>query len=148
MKAPQDSVKSRGIAAFTLLEIMLVVTIIALLAATGFRLMRGNVEYSREVRVEGDLQSISTQLKLYEAMNGFYPSSSQGLQALVTRPQSEPKPRQWRLLMSKVPQDPWHKDYEYRTPGTHNPESFDIFSLGPDRVAGTDDDIGNWDRDE
>jgi general secretion pathway protein G len=131
-------------AAFTLLEIMLVVTIIALLAASGIYFMKGNVEYSREVRVKGDLQSISTQLKLYEAMNGFYPSSSQGIAALEVRPTSEPKPRQWRQLLSPLPKDAWNENYEYQFPGKNNPGSFDVYSKGPDRIAGTPDDIGNW----
>lgn len=123
---------------------MLVVTIIALLAASGIYLMKGNVEYSREVRVKGDLQSISTQLKLYEAMNGFYPSSAQGLEALVNRPQTEPKPKQWRQLMNPLPMDPWQNPYGYENPGKFNTGSFDVFSAGPDRNAGTADDIGNW----
>ena len=145
MKIPRQSFLRRShSAAFTLLEIMLVVTIIALLAASGIYLMKGNVEYSREVRVKGDLQSISTQLKLYEAMNGFYPSGSQGLQALVKRPQTEPKPKQWRQLMNPLPVDPWQSPYEYQSPGKFNPGSFDLFSPGPDRTAGTADDIGNW----
>ncbi len=134
--------------AFTLLEIMLVVTIIALLAASGIYFMKGNVEYSREVRVKGDLQSISTQLKLYEAMNGFYPSTSQGLEALQVRPTTEPKPRQWRQLLSPLPKDAWNQDYEYQFPGKNNPGSFDVYSKGPDRIAGTADDIGNWESDQ
>lgn len=146
MKTP--SLLRRTSSAFTLLEIMLVVTIIALLAASGIYLMKGNVEYSREVRVKGDIQSISTQLKLYEAMNGYYPSSSQGLGALVNRPQTEPKPKQWRQLMDPLPVDPWQKPYEYASPGKFNTGTFDVFSSGPDRVAGTADDIGNWDSSE
>ena len=134
--------------AFTLLEIMLVVTIIALLAASGIYFMKGNVEYSREVRVKGDLQSIGTQLKLYEAMNGFYPSTSQGIAALEVRPTTEPKPKQWRQLLNPLPKDAWNQDYEYQFPGKKNSGSFDLFSKGPDRVAGTADDIGNWNTDQ
>ena len=73
--------------AFTLLEIMLVVTIIALLLGTAIYKLSGNVEYARHNRVAADIQSISTQLKLYESMNGFYPTTEQGLQALVTQPE-------------------------------------------------------------
>ena len=78
--------------AFTLLEIMLVVTIIALLLGTAIYKLSGNVEYARHNRVAADIQSISTQLKLYESMNGFYPTTEQGLQALVTQPSSDPQP--------------------------------------------------------
>ncbi len=69
--------------AFTLLEIMLVVTIIALLLGAAIYKLGGNVEYSRHVRVAADIQGINTQLKLYESMNGFFPTTDQGLQALV-----------------------------------------------------------------
>jgi general secretion pathway protein G len=82
---------------------------------------------------------------MYDAMNGFLPSSDQGLQVLVTRPDSDPKPTQWRSLMDKLPVDPWQQPYVYQNPGTHNPNSFDLYSMGPDRKPGTDDDIGNWD---
>src|SRR5467141_3696868 len=88
---------------FTLLEIMIVVTIIALLlgaAAVGFR---GNVEYSRHVRIQSDVQGIGTQLKLYESMNGFFPTTEQGLPALVTQTQNEPQPARWMQLLDKVP---------------------------------------------
>ena len=138
--------KLRGEKAFTLLEIMLVVMIIALLAASAIYLMGGNLGYAQEVRVRNDIQSISTQLKLYQAMNGFLPTSEQGLHALVTRPDSEPKPTQWRQLMERLPVDPWQSEYVYVAPGTHNPNGFDISSKGPDRKPDTADDIGNWEK--
>ena len=75
---------------FTLLEIMLVVTIIALLLGTAIYKLSGNVEYARHNRVAADIQSISTQLKLYESMNGFYPTPEQGLEALVVQPSTDP----------------------------------------------------------
>ena len=130
---------------FTLLEIMLVVMIIALLLGSAIHFMGGNVGYARDVRAKGDLDSISTQLKLYQAMNGFMPTTEQGLQALVTRPDTDPKPTQWRLLMEKLPMDPWNQPYVYEYPGKHNPNGFDLYSMGPDRKPGTADDIGNWD---
>src|SRR5437867_5219136 len=93
--------------AFTLLEIMLVVTIIALLLGAAIYKLSGNVEFSRHVRVAADVQGISTQLKVYESMNGFYPTTEQGLQALVTQPSSDPKPSRWYQLYSQLPKDPW-----------------------------------------
>jgi general secretion pathway protein G len=137
--------KSRKNHGFTLLEMMLVVMIIAMLLAAAVHFMGGNVSYAREVRVKADIDSITTELKMYDAMNGFLPSSDQGLQVLVTRPDSDPKPTQWRSLMDKLPVDPWQQPYVYQNPGTHNPNSFDLYSMGPDRKPGTDDDIGNWD---
>lgn len=131
--------------AFTLLEMMLVVMIIATLLAAAIHFMGGNVGYAQSVRVKGDLESISTQLKLYQAMNGFLPTTEQGLQALVTRPDTDPKPTQWRQLMDRVPMDPWQNPYIYENPGRHNPNGFDLYSAGEDRKPGTADDIGNWD---
>jgi len=129
---------------FTLLEIMLVVMIIALLAGSAIYLMGGNLGIAQDVRVKADLQTIEMQLKTYQALNGFLPTSEQGLQALVTRPDSDPKPTQWHHLMDKIPMDPWQNPYIYENPGKHNQDSYDLYSAGPDRKPGTDDDIGNW----
>src|SRR6476620_2613749 len=96
---------------FTLLEIMLVVTIIALLLGTAIYKLAGNVEYSRHVRVAADIQGINTQLKLYESMNGFYPTTEQGLQALVVQPSSDPQPQRWYQLFKEMPTDPWNNKY-------------------------------------
>src|SRR5438876_7624085 len=91
---------------FTLLEIMLVVTIIALLLGTAIYKLGGNVEYSRHVRVAADIQGINTQLKLYESMNGFFPTTDQGVQALVTLPDTDPRPTRWYQLYKERPKDP------------------------------------------
>ena len=125
---------------FTLLEIMLVVTIIGLLLTAAIFGFRGNVEYSRRVRIQGDIQGITTQLKLYESMNGFYPTTDQGLRALVAQPDTDPKPSRWLQLFDKIPKDPWQSDYIYRCPGLKNPNGFDLYSAGPDRVPDTADD--------
>src|SRR5437870_13128317 len=126
--------------AFTLLEIMLVVTIIGLLLGAAIVGFRGNVEYSRRVRVQGDIQGISTQLKLYESMNGFCPTTEQGLKALVMQPDTDPRPTRWMQLFDKPPKDPWQNDYIYRCPGIKNPNGYDLFSAGPDRLPDTADD--------
>jgi general secretion pathway protein G len=127
-------------AGFTLLEIMLVVTIIALLLGTAIYKLAGNVEYAKHTRISADVQSISTQLKLYESMNGFYPTTEQGLMALVVQPDSDPKPARWYQLYKEMPKDPWQSDYIYRNPGTKNPNGYDLFSAGPDRKPDTGDD--------
>lgn len=129
---------------FTLLEIMLVVSIITLLLGAAIYNMGGNVGVARDTRVKSDIQSISTQLKLYQATNGFYPSTEQGLDALVHQPTTVPKPKQWRLLFEKLPTDPWGNPYHYVTPGKKNPSSFDLYSAGGDLKPDTEDDIGNW----
>jgi general secretion pathway protein G len=125
---------------FTLLEIMIVVTIIALLLGTAIYKLGGNVEYARHTRIQADVQGISTQLRLYESMNGFYPTTEQGLQALVTQATTEPRPSRWYQLYKEVPKDPWQIPYIYRCPGLKHPESYDLYSAGPDRQPDTADD--------
>jgi general secretion pathway protein G len=126
---------------FTLLEIMLVVTIIALLLGAAIYKLGGNVEYSRHVRVAADIQGINTQLKLYESMNGFFPTTDQGLQALVVQPDTDPKPTRWYQLYRDMPKDPWQSNYIYICPGIKNPSGYDLYSAGASRKpgAGTDD---------
>jgi general secretion pathway protein G len=127
--------------AFTLLEIMLVVTIIALLMGAAIYKLAGNVEVSRHVRVQGDIQAFNTQLKLYQSLNGFFPTTDQGLQALVTPPVTDPKPTRWTQLMNDpLPKDPWGTPYIYLCPGKKNPNSYDLYSAGPDRTPDTADD--------
>jgi len=78
----------------------------------------------------------------------FNPNSrtALGLAALITKPDSEPKPRNWAQALEQSLRDPWDQDYFYVQPGIHNPKSFDIYSAGPDRKPNTDDDIGNWEK--
>ncbi len=124
---------------FTLLEIMLVVMIIGLLLGTAIYKLKGNVEVSRGVAVQSSLQSIRTQIKLYESLNGFSPTTEQGLKALVAQPQSEPRPNRWTQLLDAVPRDPWGKEFVYMSPGRKNPTGYDLYSAGPDRTPDTDD---------
>ena len=126
--------------AFTLLEIMLVVTIIAILMGAAIYKLAGNVEIAKHTAVTADVQALGTQLKLYESMNGFFPTTEQGLQALVTPPETDPKPARWYQLFKEMPKDPWHNNYIYRCPGVKNPGSYDLYSAGPDRQADTSDD--------
>ena len=98
------------------------------------------VENSRHTRVQGDIQGINTQLKLYQTMNGFYPTTEQGLAALVSEPDTPPRPTRWYQLYSELPLDPWGNGYVYRSPGTKHPEGFDLFSSGPDHKPDTKDD--------
>ena len=120
---------------------MLVVTIIALLLGAAIYKLGGNVEYARDTRVRADLQGITMQLKLYESMNGFFPTTEQGLQALVVQPDTDPRPTRWYQLYKEVPKDPWQNDYIYVCPGVKNPNGYDLYSAGPDRKPGTPDDI-------
>ena len=137
------SSRRRREAGYTLFEIMLVLGIIAVLVGSAIYLLVGNIDVARESRVEADIQSISTQLRVYEMQNLRPPTTEQGLKALVARPGGEPAPRRWRQLLERVPVDPWGEEYVYYWPGKKNPQGFDLFSKGPDRQEGGGDDIGN-----
>jgi general secretion pathway protein G len=126
---------------FTLLEVMVVVVIIAIMAAAIGPKLLGNIEKASISRASTDIKSISSQLELYKAENYQYPSTDQGLEALVTKPSGDPTPKNWRQYLNKTPMDPWENPYKYLSPGSHG--DFDIYSFGPDGVQG-DDDIGNW----
>lgn len=137
---------ARRTAAFTLLEIMLVVAIIMLLLGAGAFFLGDFIGVGRTARAQADVSTLTTSLRTYQMMNGFFPSSGQGLNALVNQPGGEPKPRVWNQLMTQLPKDPWGNDYVYVAPGRKNPKGFDLYSKGPDGVDGTDDDIGNWQK--
>jgi type II secretion system protein G len=94
----------------------------------------------RAMIVQADLAAIRTQLALYKAANGAYPSTDQGLVALVVKPQSLPSPSRWTQLFYAVPKDPWGNEYFYLCPGRTNPTGYDLFSTGPDGKAYTTDD--------
>lgn len=113
--------------------------IVGLLAASIYKLNQ-SVDVAKNYAVKADLQNIKTQLMMYQAMNGFVPTTEQGLQAFVTPPSTEPKPSRWVQLFDHVPKDPWGDDYVYRAPGLKNPNSYDLFSAGPDRKPDTADD--------
>ncbi|MDG2126102.1 MAG: type II secretion system major pseudopilin GspG [Verrucomicrobiales bacterium] len=128
---------------FTLIEIVLVITIIAILGASAIYMIKGNVDVAKETRAETDVQSVVTQVKVYEARNFIPPTTEQGLKALVERPTTEPVPERWLSLMDEIPKDPWKREYQYRAPGERSGGAYDIFSLGADGIE-SDDDIGNW----
>lgn len=129
---------------FTLLEIMLVVMIIALLATVAISNMGDMFGQAQETTAVTTTKQLETALLTYRAKAGNYPTTAQGLAALKDRPSGDPQPMSWVRTMKEIPLDPWGAPFEYRRPGTHNPDSYDIFSKGKDGQAGTDDDIGNW----
>ena len=94
-----------------------------------------------EAQVKRDISMMKTMLTMYRGLAGGYPSTSQGLKALVARPNAEPRPRTWRKIADKLPIDPFGTVYVYICPGEKNPRSFDLFSAGKDHQPGTDDDI-------
>jgi general secretion pathway protein G len=134
-------------AGFTLLEILLVVVIIGMLVSIAAVKIGGQSQKAKLVATQRQIDAYKTTLGVYELENGFYPSTEQGLQALITQPTTPPVPAKWTgpyLDPPVVRQDPWGHDYIYRNPGTHNPTGYDLYSLGPTGVDGDPGNIGNW----
>lgn len=132
---------------FTLIEIMLVVIIIGILVAMLVPNIAGRSEQARKTAARTDIESnLSTALDLYKMDIGQYPTTEQGLSALISMPTASPVPAQWNgpyLKKKKVPKDPWGRDYVYASPGVHNPESYDLSSLGASGTEGSDN-VNNW----
>jgi general secretion pathway protein G len=133
--------------AFTLLEILVVLAIIGLLAGLAIsnvdKIFGGAQVTTASLFVK---ESMKTSLTTYRIHLGDYPSSAEGILALVAAPAN--KADRWRgpyIEGGKVPLDPWGEPYQYRYPGTKNKGSYDLYSKGPDKADGTEDDIGNWD---
>ncbi len=137
---------------FTLVEIMLVVIIIGILATMAVTNLAGRGEQAREAAARADIEvTLATALDLYELDNGRYPTTEQGLRALIVEPSSTPVPRNWSgpyLKKQRIPKDPWGNEYVYVSPGIHNAEEYDLSSYGSDQVEGGDDDIVNWAQEE
>jgi general secretion pathway protein G len=145
-----DSCRTRS-AGFTLVEIMIVVIIIGLLAAFIVPQYMSRVDEARVTKTRDDIQAISTALTLYRLDNFTYPTTEQGLSALVQKP-NDPNVKNWRTggYLQRLPKDPWGSAYQYALPGTHGGE-FDLYSLGADGMPGGDGvnaDIGNWNADK
>ncbi len=134
-----------GVSAFTLLEIIVVIGILSILATLVISNLGKSLENSRiSVTKLFVGESMKTALTTYKIQMGDYPSTEEGLAALATAPASKADRWQGPYIEGKLPQDPWGHPYQYRNPGTKNKGSFDLWSMGPDGVDGTEDDIGNW----
>ena len=134
-------------AGFTLIEIMVVIVILGILAALVVPKVMSRPDEARVVAAKQDIASLAQALKLYRLDNKRYPTTEQGLQALVSRPSQMPVPDNWKSegYVERLPLDPWGKAYQYLNPGLHG--EIDIFSYGADGAPGgegLDADIGNW----
>jgi general secretion pathway protein G len=129
--------------AFTLVEMLLVLVILATLAAIVIPKMAGRSEQAKVTAAQSQISSLEMALDAFEVDNGYYPKTG-GLDDLNTQPPNTPN---WKgpYLKKGVPLDPWGNAYTYEYPGKHNVNGYDIMSMGPDGRAGTDDDITNWD---
>jgi general secretion pathway protein G len=132
--------KSRG---FTLLEIMVVVVILGILATFVVPNIMDKPAEARIAKARSDIGALELALDSYKLDNFRYPTTDQGLEALVRRPNTEPAPRNWREggYVKALQKDPWGNDYRYLSPGARG--AIDVYSLGPDGVS-SDDDVGNW----
>ena len=130
--------------AFTLIEIMLVVIIIGALAAMIVPRLTGRSEQAKVAAAKADIEAhLATALKLYELDNGHFPSPGQGIEALLTKPITNPLPSNWNgPYIEKEPIDPWGRSYQYASPGNHRPD-YDLFSFGKNEKK-EEDDIANW----
>lgn len=128
---------------FTLIEIMIVVVILAILAGIIVPRIMGRPEEAKRTKAQVDIKGIEGALNLYKLDTGIYPTTEQGLDALVTKPQIAPFPRKWKDggYLAKVPIDPWGRPYQYLSPGEHG--NFDVYSLGPDG-DGKDAELQSW----
>lgn len=134
--------KQRG---FTLLEIMVVIVILGILASIVVPNLMGNKKQADRQKAVTDIVALENALDMYSLDNSRYPTTEQGLDALISKPDAEPVPGNYRQdgYIKRLPADPWQNAYQLISPGEHG--SVDVFSPGPDGQAGNDDDIGNWD---
>ena len=134
---------------FTLIELMVVIVILGILAGLIIPRIMGRPEEARRMKARVQIESIETALKLYKLDNGSYPSTEQGLEALVEAPSVGQLPRAWRdggyLEKGRVPKDPWENEFIYLSPGANS--DFDLISYGADGEPGGEDvneDVNNW----
>jgi general secretion pathway protein G len=144
--------KSGGQHGFTLIELMVVIVILGILAGLIIPRIMGRPEEARRMKARVQIESIETALKLYKLDNGTYPTTEQGLQALVEMPEIGQLARNWReggyLEKGRVPKDPWGYDYVYLSPGAHG--DYDLMSYGADGEPGGEgdnQDITSWELD-
>jgi general secretion pathway protein G len=130
---------------FTLIELLAVLVILAVLAALVVPRFAGRGQQARETAARTDISTLRTALAVFESDNDRYPTTQEGLGALLDAPAGLNNWRGPYLDQTSLPRDPWGNPYVYRQPGERNPRSYDLFSPGPDGRPGTDDDIGNWD---
>lgn len=131
---------------FTLIEVMVVVVILGILAAVVVPNIMDKPSEARVNKAKQDVRALEEALNRYKLDNYDYPSTEQGLDALVKKPGGSPEPKRWKgPYVKKVPNDPWQNPYQYLNPGVHG--AIDVFSTGKDAGSPADD-IGNWNLDE
>jgi general secretion pathway protein G len=129
--------------AFSLVEMLLVLVILATLAAIVIPRFAGRSEQAKETAAKTQISALSTALDSFEVDNGYFPASGDGLNELIVQPDAATN---WRgpYMKQGIPNDPWGAPYLYEYPGKNNADGYDLSSQGPDGRAGTEDDIANW----
>jgi len=127
---------------FTLIEVLVVLIILGLIAAIIVPRITGRVDEAKIEATKLQLKAVKDALEQYKLDNGSYPSTEQGLKALVEKPTSPPEPLRWRQYLEKVPRDAWGRELIYISPGVNHP--YELRSKGPDGEEGTEDDIDVW----
>lgn len=133
---------------FTLIELLLVLVILASLAAIVTPKFTKRSEQARITATKTQISQFEVALDAFEIDLSRYPTTTEGLRALVERPTSDADEWQQPYLRRAVPKDPWGNEYVYRYPGQYNEEGYDLYSMGPDRKLGGDDDITNWSEED
>ncbi|HWD20467.1 MAG TPA: type II secretion system major pseudopilin GspG [Verrucomicrobiae bacterium] len=130
--------------AFTLVEMLLVLAILAILAAIVYPNVAGRSQQARDTAAKAQIDNFKTVLGAFEVDNGYFPRGKDGLRVLVEKPREA---QNWRgPYLEKIPTDPWGNAYIYECPGKHNPASYDLMSMGPDGRVGGGDDVCNWEQ--
>lgn len=138
----RPALKSTG---FTLIEVMVVVIILGILAAIVVPRVMDRPDDARITKAKQDIRALESALNLYKLDNFVYPTTDQGLEALVAKPAGTPEPKNWKRYMDRLPKDPWGVPYQFLSPG--NKSDVDIYSLGADGQLGGEGasaDVGNW----
>jgi len=133
-----------GASGFTLIELMLVMVILAVMAAIVLPKFTGRSQQAKITAAKTQISQLEVALDAFEIDISRYPTTAEGLRALVEKPPSDATEWQQPYLKRNIPKDPWGNDYVYRYPGQYNENGYDLYSLGPDRKLGGDDDITNW----
>ena len=136
---------------FTLVELMVVIAILALLGGVVAPQVMNKLKTAKPQKVKIDIERIGMALDMYAVENGDYPTTEQGLDALINQPTSQPEPLNWGGPYVKKGtkfMDPWNNVYVYEQPSTHEGYDYDLFSFGPDKQEGGEDDITSWSEDE
>lgn len=134
---------------FTLIEVMVVVVILGILASIIVPKIMNKPDEARIVKAKQDIRAIQSALEMYKLDNYVYPTTDQGLQALVQKPSTDPVPPHWKQYLDRMPIDPWGHPYQYLNPGVHG--QIDIWSYGPKGPSsgtGSSTVIGNWNLDD